>query len=332
MKKLITKLLLFLSPIAIIVFSLAYFDFFQVFGFPEYHLDQRTAVNRGMMTTKTYLHFREDEKYDSFLFGSSRSHAFKCKNWQTHLPKGSKPLHFDASAEGVWGILKKMEFIDEKGDLIKNALVILDRHGLNETRPRDGVLFITMPEVSKGSYAKYYSEFLKASLYPKFLLAYFDYSIFKKHRKYMGHFINNRKYEFIMDRKNADIWYGYDREIEEDSLGYYNALIEQDVFYKRPKPNNRQLLVTDLEIEQLKSMKKIFNKHKTDYRIVLSPIYDQTPVEQDQIDLLNEIFGKDKVFNFSGKNEFTDPIHNYYETSHFRPHVADEIMNIIYQN
>ncbi|WP_107039137.1 hypothetical protein [Brumimicrobium mesophilum] len=331
MKKLLTRFLLFLAPIAIIVLPIAYFDFFQVFGFPEYHLDQRTAVNRGTMTTKTYIHLREEEKYDSFLFGSSRSHAFKCENWKEHLPKDAKPLHFDASAEGIWGILKKMQFINENGDSIKNALVILDRHGLSETRPRDGVLFIAMPEISKGSYVKYYSEFLKASLYPKFLLAYIDYAIFKKHREYMGNFINTREYPFLMNRKNGDIWYGYDREIEEDSLGYYKDLIEQGVFYERPKPNNRKPEVTKEEIEQLKLMKELFVQHNTNYKIVLSPIYDQVPVEQDQIDLLNEIFGSENIFNFSGKNSFTEPIHNFYETSHFRPHVANEIMEIIYQ-
>ena len=76
----------------------------------------------------------------------------------------------------------------------------------------------------------------------------------------------------------------------------------------------------------------IFNKHNTKYKIVISPVYDQVPMEEEQLEVLEQIFGKQNIYNFSGKNKFTDSIHNFYETSHYKPNVANEIMNILYED
>ncbi len=61
-------------------------------------------------------------------------------------------------------------------------------------------------------------------------------------------------------------------------------------------------------------------------------MYDQIPLEKEQLNLLYDIFGKENVYDFSGKNEFTESVFNYYENSHYRPHVAAEIMDIIYED
>ena len=40
--------------------------------------------------------------------------------------------------------------------------------------------------------------------------------------------------------------------------------------------------------------------------------------------------GEENVFDFSGVNEFTNEMTNYYETSHYRPKVCKELLRIIY--
>lgn len=45
---------------------------------------------------------------------------------------------------------------------------------------------------------------------------------------------------------------------------------------------------------------------------------------------LQTLFGKEKVYDYSGINELTDPIGNFYESSHYRPHVARQIMQEVY--
>jgi hypothetical protein len=47
---------------------------------------------------------------------------------------------------------------------------------------------------------------------------------------------------------------------------------------------------------------------------------------------LTNLFGKENVYDFSGINEYTESIYNYYENSHYRPYVADEIMKKLYEH
>ena len=65
-------------------------------------------------------------------------------------------------------------------------------------------------------------------------------------------------------------------------------------------------------------------------KIIISPVYDQIPIEEEQIELLEQIFGEENIYNFSEKNKFTESIYNFYEASDCRPHVANKIMDIIY--
>ncbi|MBD0778837.1 hypothetical protein HPE56_13620 [Maribacter sp. ANRC-HE7] len=332
MKRFIRNILVFILPVIILTLLVIWLDFFKVFGFQDYYATQTIGLNREMITTKTFNHYREEENFDSFIFGSSRSQAYKCENWAPYLPENSKPFHFDASGEGIWGISKKIEYIDELGDTIKNALVLIDRDVLRITDIRDGHLFISMPCVSKQSEVDYYGAFLKASLNPKFLISYLDYTIFKTHRGYMGPLINPNKFGHTVNDKNGDIWYGVNKEIKEDSLGYYNKQLNKGVFYERPVAEPIKCAVTEKEITQLNSIKAIFNKHNTNYKIVIGPTYDQVPMEEEQLKLLQQIFGKENIYDFSGKNVFSEPISNFYESVHYKPHVANKIMELVYKS
>ena len=147
----------------------------------------------------------------------------------------------------------------------------------------------------------------------------------------MGGFIKRNKVKSSVNKSNCDIWYSRDKEIEIDSAGYYNKLIKKGEFYKRPITKKINCKISSDEIKQLKLIKGVFNKHKTKYKIVISPIYDQVKMEKKQVELLEDIFGDQNVFNFSGKNTFTNSVYNFYESSHYRPHVANEIMKIIYK-
>ena len=330
MKSFVGRIGLFIVPPILFLSTVSYLDFFKIFGFQDYYASQVVGLNRGMITTSLFNEYREKEKFDSFIFGSSRSQAFKCENWVSYLGVKAKPFHFDGSGEGIWGISRKIQYIDELGDTLKNALVVLDRTVLSITYPREGHLYISMPCVSKSSTLAYYATFLKASLNPKFLTAYLDYAVFKTHRSYMGFLIKKSKYDLRTNPTNGDLWYGRDKEIEGDSAGYYAKLIEDDTFYKRPGTDRSPCNVTDEEKSQLLAIKNIFDKHQTTYKIIISPVYDQIPLETAQLELLEELFGKENIYNFSGPNKFTEPIANFYETSHYRPILANQLMKIIY--
>lgn len=331
MKNFILHLLKFLIPFLVVILIVSYVDFFKIWGFQDdYYQQNKVELNREMVCTKTYNHHRKIENFNSFIFGNSRSQAYKCGKWSTYLDKDSKAFIFDGSGEGIWGISKKAEYLDELGDTIRNALLVLDRTLLKTTKMNEGHIAIPMPVVSKSSYSKYYLTFLEASLDPKFIISYIDYSIFRKYRKYMKLFIVRDEIKPKFNPINCDYSPGYDEVIRVDSIGYYKKLINNGEFYDRPVEKKWKCEITDLEIEQLKSIKNIFSKHNTKYTIIISPAYDQIPLEDEQLELLNKIFGKENIFNFSGKNKYTENISNHYESWHYKPIVANDIMRIIY--
>ncbi len=330
MKSFLKTSLRFLIPAIIVLVAVIVLDFFKVLGFQDYYATQKVVINREMVTANTYRHYRNDENYNAFIFGSSRSQAFKCENWKPYLNKTAKPFHFDAFGEGIWGISKKIEYINELGDSIKHALVIIDRSVLNLTVPRVSHVSVPDPQISKASKLNYHGTFLKASLNPKFLVAYTDFSITNTYRDYMRAYINHSDYKDSVNPKTCDIWYGWDKEIQNDSTAFYENLKQKNVFYNREDLSVPKSVVTAEGINQLKRIKAIFDKHNTAYKIVISPIYDQIPMEREHIVLLETIYGSEHLYNFSGKNNFTEPIYNFYETSHFRPHVANAIMELIY--
>jgi len=331
MKKFLFKIFLCVLPILFLVLLAAYIDFFKIFGYQDYYTNQITGINRGVVTTTCFNEFREKEKFNSFIFGSSRSQAFKCERWVNHLGPTARAFHFDAAGESLWGITKKIEYIDELGDTIRNALLVIDRSTLRNIEPKKNHLLIAMPCVSKDSKFEYYFTFLKASLNLKFLWAYMDYSIFKTRRDYMGHLIKKGKYDNRFNPSNGDMWYGYDKEIEMDSVAYYNKLNEKEVFHKRPVSKITACPITYEEKELLKTISEIFEKHKTKYQIIVSPVYDQIPMEEAQLKLLASYFGKKNIHNYSGVNRFTSPIENYYESSHYKTYIANDILDLVYQ-
>ncbi|MDP4115874.1 MAG: hypothetical protein Q8903_07050 [Bacteroidota bacterium] len=80
----------------------------------------------------------------------------------------------------------------------------------------------------------------------------------------------------------------------------------------------------------LYDVKRILIKNKSNYRVVISPLYDQIKFSDKDMNILMSVFG-DKLFDFSGKNKFTESMTNYYEASHYRPIVGDSILSIIYK-
>ena len=82
---------------------------------------------------------------------------------------------------------------------------------------------------------------------------------------------------------------------------------------------------------KLKIKSEIFRKHKTNFKIVLYPLYNQTKTNTADLLKLYEIFGRDNVFDYSGINVITENIHNYYESEHCRPTAGRMILTEIYK-
>ena len=87
--------------------------------------------------------------------------------------------------------------------------------------------------------------------------------------------------------------------------------------------NNQKLM--------LENIATILKKHDSNAKIVISPLYDQLQLNEKDLAYLKNLFGPNNVYDFSGINRITSDYKNYYENSHYRPHVAKEIMDTIYR-
>jgi hypothetical protein len=335
-----TFLLKFLFIISPILFSIIFFiiiDFFKIFKSEKfYDNDQIVNLNRELILTKLYFENNDFMKYNSFIFGSSRSQAYKTVEWLKYLPKGSKAFHFDASWESLYGILKKLEFLDSEGNDLDNVLIILDEDLLRQTRIKLGHLYIPHPKISGRSYVEFYFQFYRSSIDLNFLRSYIDYKLTYEYKPYMGMYIQSLdKYYFRHNDFTGDIYYPQDSMIINDSVGYYEKIIKTGTFNlsKTEQKKYTSEIRHILEIKDyLSKISSILNRHKSHYKIIISPNFNKLELNSDLKKLLNDHFGSSRIYNFSGKNIFTDSIKNYYERSHHRPYLANRILNIIYNN
>ena len=73
-------------------------------------------------------------------------------------------------------------------------------------------------------------------------------------------------------------------------------------------------------------MAGIFKRQHTRLKVVIAPFFDQIRINPADLQCLQDLFGKENVYDFSGPNKWNSDYHNY------RPHVATEILNLIYSD
>ena len=82
----------------------------------------------------------------------------------------------------------------------------------------------------------------------------------------------------------------------------------------------------------LYKIKSLIDESKTNCKIIISPLYNQIKFNPEDLIILQNIFGTNNVYDFSGINEYTNNTLNYYENSHYRPILCDQILSIIYKD
>lgn len=330
MRKLFLRIVLIGLPIIILISSFLLFDPFKIiWKYKDYSQNYICIPNRDYVSTEVYKNNREKYKYNSFIFGSSRTMAYKTNDWKKHLGKNASPIVFDASGESLFGIYKKIQFIDKMGDTIKNALIILCSDcSLAVEGDNWGHLYMKHPGVAGTSWINFYEEFFKTYLDWKFLKNYYQFLLTHKFTNSMFGYLEYRKITFDTVTNDLCVVDWENGLTNPDQ--YYNSL--NYLFYKRedsiPMWNSR---ISGNLKNMLIEIHQIFVKHHTNYKIVISPLYDQKKFNNLDFQLLGQIFGNENVFDFSGKNGITNNIRNYYEISHYRPIVGDSIMNVIYK-
>jgi hypothetical protein len=331
-KKFVIKLFIAAIPFIALLSGFIVFDPFQIiYRYGDYSEKGYVIPNRDFISTEVYIRNKEKYHYDSFIFGSSRTLAFETNTWKRNLKNSdAHPFKFDASGETIFGIHSKIKYIDEKRDIIKSALLVFDSD-VTFSRDTDskGHLFIKHPTPAKTSWVHFYTEFLKSYFNGKFLVSYYLYKITGDYYPFMQGVIEFRKIKY--DTISNDLYIiDQEKEHKKDTVGYFK--MRKKIFYDRsnsyrctkPSINPRQIVL-------LADIKRIFAKHRANYKIIISPLYDQLCFNKSDLLTLQNIFGVKTVYDYSGINEYTNSMYNYYETQHYIPAVGEKIMQEIYQ-
>jgi hypothetical protein len=330
MKQFIASLTQFLMvcsiPAIIFVSSYLYFDPFRVLWHYDNYSYADVVSNRDFVSTTMFINNQKKNNYNSFIFGSSRTLAFRPDTWRKYLSDDAKPFAFDASNESVYGIYTKLKYLDSTNVEIKNALILLCRDvSFGFSEESKGHLFIKHPATTTKNNLDFQLQFFKAYLAPKFLFSFYCYKMIGVYKPFMSGYIENRKIAYGRVTNEIDI-VDEENEILKNPTAYYAAKI----FPTRAinKTDSRQINKKGLFM--IKEIKRLLEKNNTNYRVVLSPLYDQVKFNPSDLFLLRKEFGN-KLFDFTGKNSFTESKTNYYEKNHFRPIVGDSIFKIIYK-
>jgi hypothetical protein len=340
MKRFILNLFRFssLGLIVLIILGIIYItlDPFKVIksydSFYEQNAKAWVGINKDYVSTKTFINNSKRIQYNSFIFGNSRSIFYQVSEWKKYLPNNSVCYHFDASGESLFGMNKKIEFLNNKGVRIENVLLILDKEILLQDKPNTEHLTITAPDlVNNSNIINFHKTFFFTFLSPKFLYAYFDYKITGVVKPYMkrNNILDDRPRTY--DLLSNEIRYDYFENLINKNSYYTNE--RMTVFYERDTVQkiSKQSIFENQE-KILANIQAIFRKHNTNAKIIIGPLYNQESLNKKDLAYLKHLFGKENIYDFSGINKFTNDYRNFYENSHYRPHVAAEIMKLLYNS
>lgn len=330
------KLLIFSLPFIAVILLYIWLDPFKVVRpYPQYFTSGRPSyisLNKDHISTENWINHYPQFHYNSYILGNSRSIFYQVDSWRNYIGQPhEKCYHFDASGESIYGIARKIQFLYDQGSEIKNCLVVMDNEALNQAKNSAGHLFLKDPHISGESSFAFQVESIKAFFDFKFLTSYLDFKISGQVKDYMKKefLLDDRPfyYDYVTNEMQAKI---FEELIHKNPSAYYEP--RKGLFYSRDTATQKiaDSVIRADQVALLEGMKKVFTEKGTNYKIVISPLYNQLKLNPVDLAKLQRIFGEDHVYDFSGINSLTRDVHHYYETSHYRPEIADQVMKMVY--
>lgn len=324
--RLVRKLALFAIPFWALVALYIHDDPFMVLY--KYDLyDSDVMLNEHHVGWQIYQNHKDSVHFNSFILGNSCTMAFRCGEWEKYLDPGDRAIRLFGNAESMKAISLKLRALDREGAKIKNVLMILDRSSLSSFELLTGHSHILPAAISGRNPFTVQLEFMQAFATPDFLFPYLKYRMtgnVKSDMKQMN------SYGRIRDSKNNDAFNPREKQIEQEGEMYWenrkHEFPERDgtIAIAKPAIFHSQQMVLDEIMEVLR-------RHGTSIRVIISPDYNQKKLHPNDRKILQNIFGKDNVYDFSGINEFTEDYHNYYESGHYRPVLGNKLLERIYK-
>ncbi len=292
--------ILFFFGVPLIVLLVLYLitDPFRNLG--TFDLNNFSEVNREYVSMELFLKNNNTQKYNSFVLGSSRACGINTYYWKSKLNDSTaNQFLFQAWAETITGMYQKLKYLDNNGNHIKHALVIIDIPStFIEEQESTEALKIKDYRLSEKPFLYNQLLFFKAYLKPELIISSFD----KANSIPTFDTISN---DWI--GSNKETWQVYPEQ---------NFDLPKDKF-KSPVPEIERELISNEMKEILVGINSFFEKHNTNFKIFITPAYSQISINPNDLNTLIDIFGENRVFDFSGKNEISIDKYNFSDPGHF---------------
>lgn len=304
----------FLKTISIIIFALFsivalnyYLDSYGVLR--EKYSNRKTPINEKYLKIKYILGSKE--RYDSFIFGSSRVGTLKGESL-----KNGKFYNMTFSAALPKEIFDILKLFKKENIEIKNIILGIDDFHLYTTpESQEGVLY-------KLSYEELTKKPIK--IYENYLIT---------------NPINKVNYEHFFGNKIAD----YDiLSTGKWSLPFKEIEIEENPqehisngIFKIPHSNLNNISRIDKTIFEIKEIVNFCRENNINLTVIFLPLH-KTTFKNNNLDNLN-IF-KDRLleltsyWDFAELNKFTENNYYWYETSHYRPILGELILKKVFKD
>ena len=333
MKRFLLIIILFCVPFIVILvpylitdpFKVIYdYDVYAENGKPMY-----VNINRGYVSTQMYKQNKDKYHYDSFIFGSSRSGFYKINDWKPYLSDSASCFHFDGYGESLYQVYKKIQYIDGKSP-INNVLLCVDEQLLSNVTPMYTHLHYLSPCLNNNNdVLSFQFAAFRAYLTPSFFVGYLDFKLSGRVKSYMieQQIIDTTTYIYDMVGNEAG-----KADVKGLNDSAYYTPQKRALFYERPTQQQyySKCIIGEEQQRLLREIKTIFDKNHTNYKIIINPVYDQKKFQEADMAILRSIFGE-RLYDFSGINEYTNDYHNYNDLSHFKSYIAADIIKTIYQ-
>ena len=288
---------------------------------------QYVVLNNDYTSTEAFFQKAAKQGYDSYIFGNSRGLNFHAINWSLNC-QSTKCFQFCVSSETLYGIERKINLVDSMHLRMRNVLLVIDPKVLQNWMYEQK--FSKHPVYTGESSFGYKLNAFRGFFDADFLAKYLRLQILNKVDTPIFSGVLNTRRDIYIDSTNDVLYPDVDLQIDRDTRAYYTK--RKSVFSNRPTTQvYAKQVIYNGQLKLLSNIRRIFEKHKTNVRLVVSPTYDQVKIDSNDYYELCELFGKNNVFDFSGRNAITESKYNYYETTHYRVGVANYIMDSIYR-
>ncbi len=330
MKKFLTIIGLFFGvPLLLLLGLYLWTDPFRTLH--AFDINDVNVVNREYVSTELYLRNKDTYHYNSFVFGSSQASGLNTYTWKMYLPDSASTFLFQAWGENITGVKQKIEWLDGIGARIDNVLIMIDMPGAF-TKDQ-----ITYDALSMKHYAlskdpewlyharEYYNFIQKPS-------SWIDYTKQKINRQGEALSYDSVTNDFFVD--NAQ---NYEAIPKQDSLSQCTEQTRRNFFLRNATVSEEDVKMAPSVIDEsffstLQAIRDVLDKHHTDYYVIVTPIYRYTNPYMNPEDLrvLQDVFGENRVYDFTTKKEYTSDYNDFFDPVHFGTRLGWYMLREIY--